>query len=235
MQPLQAPIITIDGPGGTGKGTISHILAKKLGWHFLDSGVLYRILALAAKQAHIAWDDAAKLAVLANQLQVTFVPAGIGDSPIVLLNHKDVTNLIRTEECGQGASQVGVFPEVRTALLARQRAFCQPPGLVTDGRDMGTVVFPNAELKFFAGNPEERAKRRYNQLHRQGINVSLQQVLQELNSRDQRDSSRAIAPLQPAADAVIIDTTHLTVDQVLEKVLAEVSRRFGSEVFLPMN
>ena|SRR5688572_11844329 len=214
------PVITIDGPSGTGKGTTSQLLAKRLGWHFLDSGALYRVLAFAAKLHAVSLDDEAALERLATHLDTQFLAAEIGDSSQVILEGADVSAAIRTETCGNAASKIAALPKVRAALLERQRAFRKLPGLVTDGRDMGSVVFPDASLKLFlAASPEERAKRRYNQLKKQGINGSLDQIFNELIERDLRDKERATAPLKPAHDAVLIDTTFLSVEQVLEKVM----------------
>lgn len=224
------PVITIDGPGGTGKGTISHMLARFLGWHFLDSGSLYRLLALAALEKQVNLQDETALAELASSLDITFVPELIGDAPKILLANQDVTLRIRTEHCGTVASKISIFPAVRAALLIRQRNFRQLPGLVTDGRDMGTVVFPDAILKFYLmASQEERAQRRYKQLKKQGINVSLRDILRELQERDERDQNRAISPLKPADDAVIVDTTTLSVEQAFAYVLSEVKRKIKWE------
>ena len=208
------PVITIDGPSGTGKGTISHMLAEHLGWHFLDSGSLYRVLAFAARSHGIAFDNIADLVTLANTLKLSFKKTQ------VLLDGHDISTDIRTEQCGQDASKIAVIPEIRAALLNRQRAFATEPGLVTDGRDMGTVVFPNAQLKIYLyASTQERANRRYLQLKKTSNDVSLTQVVDELETRDARDTARMHSPLKPADDAVSIDTTGLTIVQVFEYVL----------------
>lgn len=221
------PVITMDGPSGTGKGTISQLLAKVLGWHYLDSGAVYRVLALAAQQQLIDLADEVSLARLAQQLPVKFLPQADGSSQ-VLLDGKNVSDIIRTEAVGNAASKVGAFPAVRAALLNCQRAFRQPPGLVTDGRDMGTIIFPDAPLKIFLlASPEERAKRRYQQLKEKGINVSLGDLCNELAERDKRDQQRQVAPLIPAPDAIVIDTTSLSIDEVLHQVKALVNKTFS--------
>lgn len=213
------PVITIDGPSGTGKGTLSQRLSEILQWHFLDSGALYRVLALAAKQHAVAIDNEIALEVLAAHLDVQFKLLASGQTRIIL-EGADVTEAIRTEECGSLASQISAFPRVRAALLERQRAFREKPGLVTDGRDMGTVVFPDAILKIYLqAENEERALRRYQQLKEKGVPARLPDVLQELLIRDKRDKERAIAPLMPAEDAILIDTTGLSIEQVLASVL----------------
>ncbi len=212
------PIITIDGPGGTGKGTTSCLLAKELGFHFLDSGVLYRVLGLAARQKKVALDDEVALVALVAQMNVRFIASGVDGSKIFLYE-EDVTSDVRSELCSRDASVVAILPGVRLALLNQQRAFCKMPGLVADGRDMGTVVFPHATLKIFlTASREERARRRYKQLRGKGIGVTLDHLLAELESRDARDSQRKVAPMVAASDAVIIDTTTLTVDEVLGRV-----------------
>lgn len=217
------PVITIDGPSGSGKGTIGQLLAKKLGWHFLDSGAVYRVLALAAEQQNISLNEAEVLADLALRLNLKFVESEIGQPPCVNLFGQDVTEAIRTESCGRTASKISVFPQVRTALLERQRLFRQLPGLVADGRDMGTVVFPDANRKIFlVASALERAQRRYLQLKGQGINVSLDSLHNELIERDKRDQERAIAPLKPAADAVTIDTTGMSIEAVMQKIMDEI-------------
>ena len=209
------PVITLDGPSGTGKGTLCHMLAEELGWHFLDSGAIYRVLAYAARKCNVGFQDVDKLVALAHALHLRFVVGGL-----VLLDEKDISDAIRTERCGQEASIIATIPDVRDALLARQRAFATLPGLVTDGRDMGTVVFPNAILKIYLyASAEERARRRYLQLKDGEIDASLEQVIDELAKRDARDTERAHSPLKPAQDAVQIDTTGLTIVQVFESVL----------------
>ncbi|RMX18339.1 (d)CMP kinase [Legionella jordanis] len=220
MKPSKdVPVITLDGPSGTGKGTICHMLANHLQWHVLDSGSIYRVLALAAQKEKIDFNDEKGLAELARSLDLKF-ETNPEQKAAVLLDGNNVIDEIRSEECGQNASKIAVLPEVRNALLDRQRAFAVPPGLVTDGRDMGTVVFPNASLKLYLyATPEERAFRRYLQLKEKGIDASLAEVVDELAKRDARDTSRVHAPLKPAEDAVFIDTTGLTVVQVFEHVL----------------
>ncbi len=213
------PVITIDGPSGTGKGTICHQLAEHLGWHFLDSGALYRVLAYAAVKQSIDFNDINKLVLLAHALNLRF-EVDSSQNSMVFLDEKEITNEIRTEQCGQNASKIAVIHEVREALLARQRAFATPPGLVTDGRDMGTIVFPNAQLKIYLyASAEERAARRYLQLKNSGNDASLAQVVDELVKRDARDTERTHSPLKPAEDAVQIDTTGQTIVQVFNNVL----------------
>lgn len=218
MNKQQVPVITLDGPSGTGKGTLCHRLADHLGWHFLDSGALYRILAFAARKQEIALSEVDQLVSLAHGLTLRF---GVGnDSGLVYIDGHDISHEIRTEQCGQDASKAAAIPAVREALLARQRAFAVSPGLVTDGRDMGSVVFPGAILKIFLyASPEERATRRYLQLKKIGNDVSLAQVIDELAERDARDTTRTHSPLKPADDAILVDTTGLTIDQVFDKVL----------------
>ncbi|MBI5448597.1 MAG: (d)CMP kinase [Gammaproteobacteria bacterium] len=214
------PVITLDGPSGTGKGTLSQRLAQHLHWHFLDSGALYRVLALAATQHTIHLTDEPALAHLAQHLPVKFVVNQRGAHPLIFLDNQDVTHAIRTEKCGNDASTLSALPAVRQALIDRQRAFRQAPGLVTDGRDMGTVIFPDATLKLFLdASPEERARRRHKQLQDKGVLTDLTTIQTELQQRDDRDRQRAIAPLKPAADALIIDTTHLNIDEVFKQIL----------------
>ena len=223
------PVITIDGPSGTGKGTLCAELAKCLGWHMLDSGAIYRLLALSVQDK--SFQDVSAIVQAAYELDFHFDLEGR-----VFLGHEDVSLSIRQEACGQRASQLGALPEIREALLARQRAFLEAPGLVTDGRDMGTVVFPQALVKFYLNASQEiRAGRRHAQLKAQGICVSLAQVADELAARDARDSSRTHAPLMPATEAVVIDTTDLPISEVLEKMLSHLRGRgvFGEGVESP--
>jgi cytidylate kinase len=213
------PVITVDGPGGVGKGTVSRILARRLDWHLLDSGALYRLVGLGALGRGIALDDERRLADLALQLDANFSGNG-GNNAIIMLDGADVSDAIRTEFAGSAASQVAALPAVRQALLDRQRQFRQPPGLVADGRDMGTVVFPDARLKvFLQASREERATRRYKQLKDKGISVSLEALLKEIEERDARDSGRQVAPMRPAEGAVIIDTTHMGIEEVVDSIL----------------
>lgn len=211
----QALVLTIDGPTASGKGTIAQRVAQSLGFHYLDSGALYRVAALAATRAGVSLDDAAALADIGASLPVRFEPDGR-----VLLAGDDVSEAIRTEPAGQAASRVAVHPPLREALLALQRGFQHAPGLVADGRDMGTVVFPQAALKvFLTATPESRADRRYKQLIEKGISANLVALLQDLQQRDARDQSRAVAPLKPAQGAYVLDSTGLDVDQTVEQVL----------------
>jgi cytidylate kinase len=217
---MPIPIVTIDGPSGSGKGTISRAVAVQVGWHLLDSGALYRLVALAGLLHGLEPDDAEGHARLAATMAARFGVGPDGGERITL-DGEDVTGAIRSETAGQGASRVAAWPPVRTALLERQRAFATPPGLVADGRDMGTVVFPGADLKIFlTATPAERALRRYKQLKDKGSDVSLAALSREIAERDQRDSTRAVAPLKPAPDAEVIDSTGLTIPQVIEQVLA---------------
>ena len=221
-----APVITIDGPSGSGKGTVAGILAKRLGWNLLDSGALYRLLAFAAGNHGVALDNEALLEKLAAHLDVQFVGATEGTSARIILEGDDVTHAIRSEAVAAGASKVAALPAVREALLLRQRAFQEAPGLVADGRDMGTVVFPDAPLKvFLTASAEERARRRYLQLKAKGDDVSLSGLLDEIRARDERDTQRAIAPLKPAADAIQLDSTKLSIEQVLERIMSEIALR----------
>ena len=214
------PVIAIDGPVGSGKGTVAHRVAAALGFLILDSGALYRVLALVARTRGASFDDPGTLARLAGGLDVAFAPGGAADPVRTLLAGVDVTGGIRTEQCGNDASRVSAWPEVREALLARQRGFRRPPGLVADGRDMGSVVFPDAPVKvFLTADPRVRAERRHKQLMAKGIDVSVARLFRELAERDRRDRERAVAPLKPAEDAVVVDTTGLDVDAAVTRVL----------------
>lgn len=213
------PIVTIDGPSGSGKGTVSRAVARRVGWHLLDSGALYRLVALAGADAGLAPEDEPRHAALARRMDVVFTVAPDGSERISLAG-SDATARIRSEEAGRGASRVAAWPKVRQGLLARQRAFAVPPGLVADGRDMGTVVFPEAELKIFlTATPEERALRRYKQLKDKGSDVSLPALSREIAERDLRDQTREVAPLKAAPDACLIDSTGLPVETVVQRVL----------------
>ena len=216
---MRPSIVTIDGPSGSGKGTIARAVARHAGWHLLDSGALYRLVALSGVLAGLQSDDREGHARLAAAMDVVFGIDPQGDE-LVTLNGRNVTADIRSETAGQGASRVAAWPNVRMALLDRQRAFAAPPGLVADGRDMGTIVFPQADLKIFlTASPEERAQRRYKQLKDKGSGVSLAALSREITERDLRDSTRAVAPLKPAPDARVIDSTGLTIDEVVGRVL----------------
>ena len=218
------PVIAIDGPVGSGKGTVAHRVAAELGFLLLDSGALYRVLALVARARGTSFGDAGTLARLADRLDVAFAAGDATDPVRTLLAGVDVTGEIRTERCGNDASRVSACPEVRDALLARQRGFRRPPGLVADGRDMGSVVFPDAPVKvFLTAAPGVRAERRHKQLMAKGIDVSVARLFRELAERDRRDRERAVAPLKPAEDAVVVDTTGLDVDAVVTRVL-EIAR-----------
>jgi len=218
-------VITIDGPSGSGKGTVAGLLAMRLQWHLLDSGALYRVLALAADKHKVPLDNEAALEVLAVGLDVQFILDEEGNQRIILEN-VDVTDAIRNETVGACASQIAALPAVRSGLLRRQQDFREAPGLIADGRDMGTVVFADAPLKvFLTATAEERARRRYLQLKDKGEAVTLTSLLEEIRARDERDTSRAIAPLKPADDAIILDSTTMTIEQVLERILSEVAVR----------
>ncbi len=209
------PVITLDGPGGVGKGTISALVAKKLGWHYLDSGALYRLTALACQQKGIDFSAIDEVVGTTEKLQVEFLPEGG-----ILLDGQEVEPLIRTEEAGANASLVAAIPSVREALFKRQKAFMQPPGLVADGRDMGTSIFPDADLKvFLTASADERAKRRYKQLIEKGNNVNIESLRKEIQERDERDMNRSASPLKPAGDAHIIDTSELSIEQVFQEVM----------------
>ena len=226
-QPTHDPVavITIDGPGGAGKGTVSMRVAEALGWHILDSGSLYRLTALRALNDNVK--DESRIAEIALQLDVMYRPQA--QQLQILLDAEDVTDAIRTEKVGSMASVVAAMPGVRDALLERQRAFAQAPGLVADGRDMGTVVFPSAALKIFlTASPEERANRRHKQLKDKGIDANLPDLIAELMLRDERDTHRSTAPLKAATDAILIDTTSMDIDTVVNRVLQLARERFNN-------
>ncbi len=221
------PVLTIDGPSGSGKGTVSRAVAKSLGWRLLDSGALYRLVALGARRAGIALTDAPALSNLAEHIDLLFGSGPAGEE-IVWLGGMDVTRDIRTEEAGNDASKVAAIPAVRAALLERQRRFAMPPGLVADGRDMGTVVFPLAQAKIFlTASPAERARRRHKQLKEKGVTATLAALSLEIAERDQRDITRAASPLVASADAVLLDTTGMSVEAVVERVLGITRRRLS--------
>ena len=214
-----SPVITIDGPSGSGKGTIAFRLAQKLEWPILDSGAIYRVLGLAAHRAGIASTNINELVKLARDLPLTFVTEQSSNEVVAYLDGEPVGDAIRTDEAGQRASEVAVIPEVRSALLARQRDFQQPPGLIADGRDMGTVVFPDADAKIFlTASAETRAERRFNQLKQKGISASLCALLESIKERDERDRTRTVAPLVPAAGAFVVDGSTLSIDEVFSQV-----------------
>jgi cytidylate kinase len=217
-------VITIDGPSGTGKGTVAHLLAQELGWHILDSGALYRIVGVAALDQAVAVGNSHALVRIANAMEVDFSTVFPGS---ILLDGKEISGRLRLEESGVMASRVATNPALRTALLQRQYSFRRPPGLVADGRDMGTVVFPDALCKFYlTASAEIRAQRRYNQLKDKEVGVSLPGLLRDIQERDERDSTRAVSPLKPAKDALIVDTGPLTIEQVMA-VVRQVIRRHG--------
>jgi cytidylate kinase len=214
------PIVTIDGPSSSGKGTISRIVAARVGWHLLDSGALYRLVALGGIQRGLDPDDVEEHVAVARAMKVEFAAATSGEERVIL-DGKDVTRRIRTEEAGAGASRVATWPAVRAALLDRQRAFVQAPGLVADGRDMGTVIFPGAPLKvFLTATADERAQRRHKQLIGKGSAASLAALSREIAERDLRDTTRQVAPLKPAPDAHLLDSTGLSIEAVVEQVIS---------------
>jgi cytidylate kinase len=216
-QTVDIPVITVDGPGGSGKGTIAMRLAEQLGWHFLDSGALYRLVAVAAMDRNVSVDDEEALGKVARSLDVNF---GISEEGmVVLLDGNYITGRLRSESVSIFASRIAAFPVVRSALVVRQRAFRKLPGLVADGRDMGTVIFPDAKLKIFlTASAEARAERRYKQLKEKGESVNLTRLFQDIKLRDERDSSRAVSPLRPAEDAHVIDSTELSINEVLQEI-----------------
>jgi cytidylate kinase len=220
MSAPSIPIVTIDGPSSSGKGTISRIVASRVGWHLLDSGALYRLVALGGILKDLDPDDVEQHVAIARAMRVEFGSVATGEEK-VLLDGKDVTLKIRTEQAGAGASRVAAWPAVRTALTDRQRSFAKPPGLVADGRDMGTVIFPDAQLKvFLTASAEERAQRRHKQLIEKGSAASLAALSREIAERDLRDSTRQVAPLKPAPDALQLDSTGLSIEAVVERVLS---------------
>ena len=221
------PVMTIDGPSGSGKGTISRVAAKKLGWALLDSGALYRLVALGGRRAGIDLSDAARLAELAQNVEIRFDSTPEGEE-VVWLGGREVTHEIRTEVAGNDASKVAALPPVRAALLDRQRRFAVAPGLVADGRDMGTVVFPGAQVKIFlTASAEERAARRYKQLKEKGVTATLAALSKEIAERDERDTTRTISPLVASEDAVLLDTTGMSIDAVVERVLSVARERLS--------
>ncbi|ATC86660.1 (d)CMP kinase [Pseudoalteromonas sp. NZS127_1] len=220
MQALLMPVITVDGPSGSGKGTVCRLLADKLGWDVLDSGAIYRVLSLAALHHQIALDNEEGLVPLAANLDVQFLVDSQTNAGKVILEGEDVTTTIRNEEVGAAASKVAALPRVREALLRRQRAFRTENGLIADGRDMGTVVFQDAPLKIYlTASAEERARRRFVELNTRGLDVTLSGLLQDIQARDERDMNRAVAPLVPADDAIELDTSELNAQQVFDKVI----------------
>jgi cytidylate kinase len=224
------PVVTIDGPSGSGKGTVSRAAAKALGWALLDSGALYRLVALAGRKAGVSLDDGLGLARLAGQIDLKFGSDSAGEE-VVWLDGREVAGAIRTEQAGNDASKVAAIPQVRAALLDRQRRFAVPPGLVADGRDMGTVVFPQAEVKIFlTASAAERASRRHKQLKEKGVAANLAALSLEIAERDLRDTNRAVSPLVASADAILLDTTGMSVDAVVERVLGLARGRLSLEI-----
>ncbi|KFN52319.1 hypothetical protein N790_00690 [Arenimonas malthae CC-JY-1] len=214
------PVLTIDGPSGSGKGTISRAVAERLGWHYLDSGALYRAVGLAAAWEGVDLSDAEAVAQCAARTEIRFETQGAGE-PHVIVNGKDATRQLRMETAGAAASAIAAHPPVRAALVDLQHRFRRAPGLVADGRDMGTVIFPDAPYKvFLTASAEERAKRRHKQLKEKGVSVNLDSLLHEIAARDERDAGRAVAPLRPADDAVVVDSTGTPITEVIERVLA---------------
>ncbi|MDC3332766.1 (d)CMP kinase [bacterium] len=216
-----APIITVDGPSGSGKGTLCQMLSQHLGWHLLDSGALYRIVGLAAEREGVSFDDEAALANLAVSLSVQFKVGALGEPSKVMLSGEDISDQVRLETTGFLASRVAIYPRVREALTELQHGFAVSPGLVADGRDMGTIIFPEAPVKIYlTASAQERADRRYKQLLNKGENVTLAALLEDIKARDERDMNRPVAPLKPADDAIIIDSTSASIDEVFQQVLA---------------
>jgi cytidylate kinase len=223
--PDPVPVLTIDGPSGSGKGTIARAVADRLGWHMLDSGAIYRAVGYAAGVKDLDLSDAEAVARCALEIRIDFRDPGDGGDTRVIIDGEDATDAIRTETAGAAASAIAALPEVRKALVDKQLAFRRAPGLVADGRDMGTVIFPDAPFKvFLTASPAERAERRYKQLKSKGLDVTLASLLHEIELRDARDASRTVAPLRPAADAVVIDTTGKPIPAVVTEVLAVVRK-----------
>ncbi len=223
---MQVPVIAIDGPSGSGKGTVARHVAQALGWHLLDSGALYRLVALAGEQAGLAPDDVAGHQRLAATLDVRFAVDPRGEEQVYLAG-KNVTRTLRAEATGEAASRVAAWQPVRSALLGRQRAFAEPPGLVADGRDMGSIVFRDAGLKIFlTASPGERARRRYNQLKQKGLSGSLAALSAEIAERDRRDTTRVVAPLVAVPEAIVVDSTALSIEEVVGRVIALARERF---------
>ena len=220
------PVLTIDGPSGSGKGTVARAVARALGWHFLDSGALYRAVGLAASWADLDFSDAESMARCARETVVTFQDGHRGEEPRVEVNGIDVTDDLRTETAGAAASAIAAIPAVREALFEMQRDFRRAPGLVADGRDMGTVIFPDAAYKvFLTASAEERALRRHKQLSEKGLSVNIDGLLREIRARDARDAERAIAPLRPAQGALLLDSTGISIDEVVERVVGLVTAK----------
>ncbi len=226
MPKTKPPVLTLDGPGGSGKGTIAQIIAGRLGWRYLDSGALYRVLGLTAQRRGFALDSEPELCRLAETIHIEFIPQPDGTAARVSVDGEDVSAELRTETTGELASRVAVLPDVRAALLQKQRDFRQFPGLVTDGRDMGTTVFPDAVLKvFLTASAEIRAERRYKQLKDKGLTANLAGILGEIRHRDQRDTNRSVSPLKPADDAWILDCSALSIQEVVDSVSARLQAR----------
>jgi cytidylate kinase len=226
-RPSDPPVVAIDGPSSSGKGTVGLLLASRLGWHFLDSGALYRSVGFVAARSGVDFADVEALARVAQALDVAFRSKPDG-KVTVLVGEEDVSDALRTEESGDAASRVAAIPAVRQALLRKQHAFRRPPGLVADGRDMGTTVFPDAIVKvFLTANADVRARRRHKQLKEKGLNVNLPRLLDEIRSRDARDSARTASPLKPAADAHLLDTSDLSISEVVDRIESLLHRRWG--------
>jgi len=223
------PVVTIDGPSGSGKGTVAQILAGRMGWHYLDSGALYRVLGLTASRRGLQLDDEPSLCRLAESITIEFEPQPDGSPAHVVVDGADVSRDLRTETTGELASKVAVLPDVRASLLQKQRNFREFPGLFTDGRDMGTTVFPDAAVKvFLTASAEIRAERRYKQLKEKGFDANLSAILGEIRHRDQRDLERAVSPLKPADDAWIVDASALTIEEVVAAVSRYLAVRLGA-------